>query len=212
MTVTNRSPPARRCTCSSTPITRTPSQRIGSRSSSSSPAARRLYWQCASTHQDVWRCWPWRRGRRSARPGPTALVQVVQPSRTRQINTGEGKARISRGTSLVGCVVTPIIGRPRPHAQLPHPARAAPQPHRKKASSTCGPYFSGPKGGRSPDRCARDDKPRVYNESMDAFGRLVDALVDIVSASPAKDAAMSLTSPILWLLIGGRRSTCASGR
>lgn len=96
MTVTKVCPAIRR-TCSSTPIAQTPSQRIGSCSSSYFPAARRLYWQCASTRPGVWRCWPWKRGRRSARPGPTALVQVVQPSRTRQINTGDGKAWTCRG-------------------------------------------------------------------------------------------------------------------
>jgi len=41
-------------------------------------------------------------------------TQAVQPARTRQVNTSEGKARISRSIPLVGCVATPTIGRPNP--------------------------------------------------------------------------------------------------
>ena len=106
MTVTKVCPAIRR-TCSSTPIARTPSQRIRSCSSSYFPAARRLYWQCASTRPGVWRCWPWRRGWRSTRPGPTALVQVVQPAQTRRINMGEGKAPTPRATPAPSPSSTP---------------------------------------------------------------------------------------------------------
>ena len=140
MTVTNRSPPraAARARRHRSPE-RPPSTSGHVRAALPLQPGRR-YWLCASTHQDVWRCWPWRRDRRSARPGPT-LPQVVQPARTRQINTGEGKARTCRGPPLIGCVVTPIIGRPRPHAQLPHPARPAPQPHHKTRKATLRPTF-----------------------------------------------------------------------
>ena len=41
-------------------------------------------------------------------------TQAVQPARTCQVNTSEGKARISRGIPLIGCVATPTIGRPSP--------------------------------------------------------------------------------------------------
>lgn len=41
-------------------------------------------------------------------------TQAVQPARTRQVNTSEGKARISRGIPLIGCVATPTIGRLSP--------------------------------------------------------------------------------------------------
>ena len=102
MTVTSRSPPRRR-TCSSTPITRTPSQRIGSCSSSSSPAARRRCWPCASKHQDVWRCWPWRRGRRSARPGPTALPR----GRARLQGAAAREAVASERLACPGFVASP---------------------------------------------------------------------------------------------------------
>ena len=36
-------------------------------------------------------------------------TQAVQPARTRQVNMSEGKARISRGIPLIGCVATPTI-------------------------------------------------------------------------------------------------------
>lgn len=41
-------------------------------------------------------------------------TQAVQPARTCQVNTSDGKARISRGIPLIGCVATPTIGRPSP--------------------------------------------------------------------------------------------------
>ena len=41
-------------------------------------------------------------------------TQAVQPARTRQVNMSEGKARISRGIPLIGCLATPTIGRPSP--------------------------------------------------------------------------------------------------